>query len=134
MSSQTPSDPPADSASAGAQLRDSAREVWASGRRQLGGLLELATLEARYSGLMLALALGLGVAVAVFLLCGWGLLVAAAVLQLLHLGWSTPAALALLGLVHALAAGVAWVFLRRCIARIGLDNTREIMGLSDVPH
>ncbi len=132
MSFQTHSEPPVGDASPAAQLRASAHEVFDSGRRQLAGLLELATLEARYSGLMLAFALGFGVALAVFLLCGWGLLVAAAVVQLIELGWSTAAALAALGLVHALAALVVWGLLRRCIARIGLDGTREVMGLGDV--
>ncbi len=115
--------------SPGEQLRRSATAALASGRRQLAGILELATVEARYSGLMLAVAVGSAVALAIMLLCGWGLLVAAAAAQLLSMGWSWAAALASLGLLHGLGALGAWLLLRRSIARIGLDNTREVMGL-----
>ncbi len=110
-------------------LRDTAGEAFDTSRRQLAGLLELATLEARYSALMLAAALALAVILAIALLCGWGLLVAAAVAQLTLIGWSWAAALASMGAFHAVLAFAALLLLRRCIARIGLDATRRILSL-----
>lgn len=100
---------------------------------QLSGVLELATLEARYSGLMLAAVLGLAVVIAVTALIAWGLLAAAAVAGMITHGWSWAAALTVVALLHLGAGFMALLLLRRCITRIGLDSTCEALGLA-APH
>lgn len=124
------SDTAADGASSSERLRDAASEAFRSGRRQLAGILELATLEARYSSLMLAAVLGLAVVVALTVLAAWGLLAAAAIAWLIAAGWSWAAALGLVGLIHVAAGTAALLLLRCCIARIGMDSTREALGLA----
>lgn len=115
------------------RLQEAVSEVYQNSCRQLAGVLELATLEARYSGLMLAAVLGLAVVIAVTALIAWGLLAAAAVAGMITHGWSWAAALTVVALLHLGAGFMALLLLRRCITRIGLDSTCEALGLA-APH
>jgi len=112
------------------QIQEAVSEVIQTSRRHLAGLLELATLEARYSGLMLAAALGLALVIAVTTLVAWMLLAAAAIAGLTAFGWSAAAALTVVAVLHLLAGIMALLSLRRCIARIGLDSTRDALDLA----
>jgi hypothetical protein len=107
-----------------------ANEAFRASREQLAALLELATLEARYSVLMLAAVVGLAVVVALTGVGAWGLLCAAAIAGLTASGWSLGAALAVLGVAHCGAGLAAWLILRRCLVRVGMDSTREALGLA----
>lgn len=114
----------------GGGLGACAGEAFDSSRRQLAGLLELATLETRYSAAMLGGAVALSVVVGVALLGGWGLFVAALVVQLKAFGWSLATALAAAAGAQLVLAYTALRLARGCIARLGLDHTRELLGLN----
>lgn len=110
-------------------LREAAAGVLDGTRRQLAELLELMTLELRYSGLMLGGVLALAVIAALAAVSVWGLLNAALVSGLMALGW--PLAGALLGVAGVnliLVFASAWLALRAA-SRVGLDGTRQVLGL-----
>lgn len=129
MSAQQPHEAD-DQPTSAERLHEAVSEVVQNSRRQLAGLLELATLEARYSGLMLAAVLGLAVVIAVTALVAWGLLAAAAAAGLIAYGWSWAATFTVMALLHLVAGFMALLLLRRCITRIGMDSTREALGLA----
>ncbi|OMH33621.1 hypothetical protein [Motiliproteus sp. MSK22-1] len=114
-------------------LIETAVDVMVTTQRQLAQLLELFTLEVRYSGMMFGRALALAVIAALALFSVWGLLEAAILLGLIEMGWSWPIALATLALANmALLITAVW-FIRHCLTAIGIDNTRQALGL-DVRH
>lgn len=114
-------------------LREAAADVLGSLRSQVSALLELGTLEVRYSGLMLASALALGLIAALATFTAWGLLVAAGVSALISLGWSLWLALLVVALANLLVVAVSVWLLLKSISRVGMDATRQAMGLGD-PH
>ena len=110
-------------------FHDSAAKVLHSAREHLAELLELFTLEVRYSGLMLGKVAAMAVIAALATFSVWGLLMAAMLMALLGSGWSWPAALMILALANGGALfGALWL-MRRSLMRIGVDGTRQALGL-----
>lgn len=117
-------------------LRQAAAELFGAGRQQFAELLELFTLEVRYSGLMLGNSVGLLLVAALAGFTVWGLLVAALVAALLELGLGWSAALLAVAAVNAGIVAVCLWLLRHTLRRVGLRHTRRAMGLEadDVSH
>ena len=110
-------------------FHDSAAEVLHSAREHLAELLELFTLEVRYSGLMLGKVVAMAVIAALATFSVWGLLMAAMLMALLGSGWSWPATLMILALANGgTLFGALWL-MRRSLMRIGVDGTRQALGL-----
>lgn len=110
-------------------LIGAAADVSEKTRRHLGQILDLFTLEVRYSGLMFAWVIAMALIVALGVFSVWGLLVAAAVSWLLSLGWGWPSALAALAVTNGLCIVLALWFASSALTRIGLTNTRDALGL-----
>lgn len=110
-------------------LGDAVTEAFKASRRHLAELLELVTLEIRYSGLMLASVAALAVITALAAFSVWGLLVAAAVAGLIALGWGWTMALLIVAAANGLLAGLAVWLLRRALSRVGIDSTRHALSL-----
>lgn len=111
-------------------------EVFRSCHRYLVELLDLLTLELRYSGLMLGSVAAMALIAALAAFTIWALLNGALLMALVGWGWSWPAALVSLAVLNGvLLLGALWQ-MRRALARIGLDNTRQALGLetTDVPE
>jgi len=112
-------------------LRDALSDVLKSGRRQITELLELITLEARYSGLMLGVVLAMAVMAVLAVFSMWGLFLAATVLSLLASGWSFIASLVVLAVANGMMLGLAVWLMHRAIVRIGFAGTRQVLGLDE---
>lgn len=110
-------------------LLDAAVDVSEKTRRHLVQILDLVTLEVRYSGLMFAWVIAMALVVALGVFSVWGLFVAAAVAWLLTLGWGWPSALAALAVINGLFVVLALWFANSALTRIGLTNTRDALGL-----
>jgi|GEM_PF-2410400 len=112
-------------------LRDALADVLESSRRQITELLELITLEARYSGLMLGVVLAMAVMAVLAVFSMWGLFLAATVLWLLASGWSLIASLVALAVANGMILGLAVWLMHRAIVRIGFTGTRHVLGLDE---
>lgn len=111
-------------------LREAASGVFNSMYKQLATLIELLTLELQYSGLMLASAIVISVMAGLAMFSLWGLLLASTAVWLLASGWSWAAALAALAAANALLMLMSFWLIRRSLGRVGIDNTRQALGLS----
>lgn len=114
-------------------LTELSRELFAALRSMLAQSLELASLEARYTGMALSAMLGLAVLLAAGLFSAWGLSLAAAVMFMHAWGWSWSAVLLVAAGANLLLAGLAWWLMRRRACRLGLVHSRRALGL-DADH
>ena len=114
-------------------LIEAAMEAAESSRRQVSAILELLTLEVKYSGLMLASALAAAVVAALAIFSAWGLLMAALVAWLVAAGWSLGTALMVMSLFNVVLVVISFGMMRRCLKRIGVDGTRRALKL-EVAH
>lgn len=112
---------------------DAAMEVAESSRRQVSAILELLTLEIKYSGLMVVGALAAGVIAALAVFTAWGLLVAAMVAWLVAQGWSLGAALMIVAVSNVVIVFLSLWLMRRCLTRVGVEATRRALKL-EVSH
>ena len=112
-------------------LRDALADVLESSRRQITELLELITLETRYSGLMLGVVLAMAVMAVLAVFSMWGLFLAATVLWLLASGWSLIASLVTLAAANGMILGLAVWLMHRAVVRIGFAGTRHVLGLDE---
>ncbi|WP_207062114.1 hypothetical protein [Motiliproteus sp. SC1-56] len=104
-------------------------EYFQSNRRYIAELLNLLTLEVRYSGLMLGSVIALALIAALALFSLWALANAALLLWLVTQAWAWPFALLLgAGLNLLLLLAALWQ-IRRALARMGVDATRQALGL-----
>lgn len=114
-------------------LGKAAAELYQSTRQQLSQILELFTLEVRYSGLMLGWTAALAVSIAVTTVSFWGLVQAAGVAWLLSINWSWSAALGLMALLNVGVLALCLYLIHRALQRVGLENTRKALSL-DTNH
>ncbi len=112
-----------------ASLHAAATAVADAARRQLAALLELFTLELRYSGLMLGTAVAMAVIAALAALSVWGLALASALSWLHAAGWSWAAALLAMALVNGSIMLLSLWLMQRALLRIGIDNTRRALRM-----
>lgn len=110
-------------------LREAAASVFSGLRRQFAELLELFTLEVRYSGLMLGSVVGLALVVALAIFSLWGLFLAAAGVWLSAAGWGWAGILSILALANAVLVLAALWLMRHSLKRIGIRHTRQALGL-----
>ncbi|HYQ72431.1 MAG TPA: hypothetical protein VET88_10960 [Gammaproteobacteria bacterium] len=110
-------------------LQAATTAVTAAVRRQLAALLELFTLELRYSGLMLGSAVAMAVIAALAALSVWGLMLASALSWLHAAGWSWAAALVFMALANSAIVLLSLRLMQRALMRIGIDNTRRALQM-----
>jgi len=110
-------------------LHEAAAAAVATARRQLAELLELLTLEVRYSGLLLSRAATLAVVTALAAFSAWGLLMAAAAAWLLKSGTSWSTLLLALAAANGMVMFASLCLIRHALQRVGVDLTRQALGL-----
>lgn len=98
-----------------------------SSRRQLTDLLGLASMEARYSVLMLAVVIWMGLLALLAGISVWGLLMAMAITVLMDSGWSAVSALSVAALANGLLILIAIWVMRRAINKVGFSATRRVL-------
>jgi membrane protein implicated in regulation of membrane protease activity len=95
----------------------------------LQGVTQLATLEIRYSLRSVTTAIITALILSAVLFSSWALLLAALAIVLVEAGWAWVWALLVVSCVNLVLALLLWVAMKSLVERVGLDATRNALGL-----
>lgn len=110
-------------------ITESGKRVAGAVRDWLSGISDLATLEIRYSIESITTALVSSVVLGAVVFSSWCLILLTITIAIVQSGWGWIPALLLVLALNLLLAVFLWRGIRTLIARVGLDNTRNALGL-----